>query len=149
MFDTPIQYFGSVSVGIFPGFPQPIHTIPKENSVGTFWYCTFGGNPFFPSKGGFCPLFDGSSPFFEEKISSRQISKKEFFQNFTKCSSPQIVQYKKYRTEYQPASAGNLPITAKLPVNRWSTTLVLICIMFSSFVKRALLNKLFYKLIPF
>ncbi len=25
---------------------------------------------------------------------------------------------------YQPASAGNLPIPAKLPVNRWDTTLV-------------------------
>ena len=24
---------------------------------------------------------------------------------------------------YQPASAGNLPIPAKLPVNRWDTTL--------------------------
>ncbi len=51
----------------------------------------------------------------------------EFPQNFTKWSSGQILQYKKYRTyhtEYQPASAGNLSILAKLPVNRWDTTLL-------------------------
>jgi hypothetical protein len=52
----------------FPVFSQPI---PDENLAGTFRYCTFGGNPFFPSKGGFCPLFDGPSPPFEGKISSR------------------------------------------------------------------------------
>jgi hypothetical protein len=75
----------------FPVFYQPI---PKENLVGKFWYSTFGGNPFFPSKRGFCPLFDGPSPPFEGKISSHQIYKKEFPQNFTKWSSSQILQYK-------------------------------------------------------
>ncbi len=94
---TPIRYFGSVSVGIFPVFSQPI---PKEYSIGTFRYCTFGGNPFFPSKGGFCPLFDVSSPPFEEKISSRQIYKNEDSAKFHKMELRQIFQYQKYRTEY-------------------------------------------------
>ncbi len=35
----------------------------------------------------------------------------------------QKIPYIPYRI-YQPASAGNLPIPAKLPVNRWDTTLV-------------------------
>jgi hypothetical protein len=29
----------------------------------------------------------------------------------------------KYQTEYQLESAGNLPIPAKMPVNRWDATL--------------------------
>jgi hypothetical protein len=35
----------------------------------------------------------------------------------------QKIPYIPYR-KYQPASAGNLPIPAKLPVNRWDTTLI-------------------------
>ncbi len=35
----------------------------------------------------------------------------------------QKITYIPYRI-YQPASAGNLPIPAKLPVNRWDTTLL-------------------------
>jgi hypothetical protein len=58
--------------------------IPKEISVGTFWYDFFGGKPYFPKKGGNGPLFeekggtsprfDTASPPFAEKRSSRQIS---------------------------------------------------------------------------
>ncbi len=65
-----------------------------ENLVGTFRYPTFGGNPFFPSKGDFCPLFDGPSPPFEGQVRSPQIYEKELPQNFTKWSSCQILQYK-------------------------------------------------------
>jgi hypothetical protein len=32
--------------------------IPKEILIGTFWYHFFGGNPFFPQKGGTGPLFE-------------------------------------------------------------------------------------------
>jgi hypothetical protein len=51
----------------------------------------------------------------------------EFPQNFTKKELPpnltvQKIPYIPYQI-YQPASAGNLPIPAKLPVNRWDTTL--------------------------
>ncbi len=104
-----IWYFSSVSVGIFPVFSQPI---PKENLVGMFRYCTFGGNPFFPSQGGFCPLFDGPSPSFEGKTSSRWMYKKEFPQNFTKWSSRQILRYKKYPTEYRLVWATKLSLAA-------------------------------------
>jgi hypothetical protein len=58
--------------------------IPKEILVSTFRYHFFGGNPFFPQKGGngplfeekggTSPLFDTASPPFAEKRSSRQIS---------------------------------------------------------------------------
>jgi hypothetical protein len=47
------------SVGIrlvFLGFYRT-DTIPEENSVGTFRYYYFGGNPFFRQKGGHGPLF--------------------------------------------------------------------------------------------
>ncbi len=44
--------------------------------------------PLFPSKGGLCPLFDGSSPPVEGKISSRQIFKKEFPQKYHKMELP-------------------------------------------------------------
>jgi hypothetical protein len=59
-------------------FTKPI---PEENSVGTFWYNFFGGNPFFPQKGGHGPLFEGPSPHFEEKRVSRQTlnSSRQFF----------------------------------------------------------------------
>ncbi len=39
------------------------------------WYISvlfFGGNPFFPQKGGHGPLFEGPNPHFEEKKVSRQ-----------------------------------------------------------------------------
>ncbi len=87
-----------------------------EGKLGKdLWYRTFGGNPFFPR---FCPLFDGPSPPLEG--SSRKISQKELPPNLT----VQKIPYIPYRI-YQPAtSAGNLPIPAKLPVNRWDTTLI-------------------------
>jgi hypothetical protein len=73
----------------------------RKTRSGGFGIVHLAGTPF-------CPLFDGSSPPFEGKISSRRIYKTEFLQNFTKWSSRQILQYKKYRTEYRPASAGTL-----------------------------------------
>jgi hypothetical protein len=75
----------------FPGI-LPTDTegkLGRDVSVSYIWR-----EPLFPSKGGFCPLFDGPSPPFERKISSRRIYKKEFPQNFTKWSSRQIFQYK-------------------------------------------------------
>ncbi len=77
------RYFSGIS---------PTHTegkLDRDVSVSYIW-----GEPLFPSKGGFRPLFDGPSPPFEGNISSRQIYKKEFPQNFTKWSSRQILQHK-------------------------------------------------------
>jgi hypothetical protein len=42
------------------------------------------GTPFFPQREASAPFFDGSSPPYERKISSRQIYKMEFLPNFTK-----------------------------------------------------------------
>jgi hypothetical protein len=90
------------------------------------WYHTFGENPFFAH---FCPLFDGPSPPFEG--SSRKIS-----QNGAPAKSFSTkIPYIPYQI-YQPASAGNLPIPAKLPVNRWDTTL---------FFSAPLVNEHFYE----
>jgi hypothetical protein len=50
-----MDIFQSVSVSISWYFIP----IPKEISVGTFWYHFFGENPFFPQKGGTGPLFEG------------------------------------------------------------------------------------------
>jgi hypothetical protein len=75
-------------------------------------YRTFGGNPFFAC---FCPLFDGPSP--PLRGVQAKFHKKELPLNLT----VQKIPYIPYRI-YQPASAGNLPIPAKLPVNRWDTT---------------------------
>jgi hypothetical protein len=40
-----IWYFWLVFGWYFLVFTKPI---PEENLFGTFWYCYFGGNPFFP-----------------------------------------------------------------------------------------------------
>jgi hypothetical protein len=47
-------FFWLVFSWYFLVFTEPIL---EENSVGTFWYYFFGGNPFFPRKGGHGPLF--------------------------------------------------------------------------------------------
>ncbi len=59
-----IWYFWSVFGWYFLVFTK---LMPEENLVGTFWNYFFGGNPFFPWKGGHGPLFEGPSPHFEEK----------------------------------------------------------------------------------
>jgi hypothetical protein len=66
---------GRYFLGIF-------HTDTEGKLGKAFGILHLMGTPFFPSKGGFCLLFDGSSPPFEGKISSRQIYKMEFLQNF-------------------------------------------------------------------
>jgi hypothetical protein len=48
---------------------------------------------------------------------SLKCHKMEFPPNLT------VQKYHTYNTEYQPVSAGNLPILAKLPKNRWDATL--------------------------
>ncbi len=60
----PIRYFWSVFGWYFLVFTKPI---PEENLVGTFWYYFFGGNPFFPRKGGHGPLLRGPSPILRKK----------------------------------------------------------------------------------
>jgi hypothetical protein len=112
-----------VSVGIFLVFSQPI---PKENLVRTFGIVHLAGTPF-------CSLLP---PIWWTKPPFRG----EFPQNFAKWSSSQISQYKKipyipYRI-YQPAVAGNLLIPAKLPVNRWDTTLIFIVTIVSQNISR-------------
>ncbi len=76
-------------------------------------YHTFGGNPFSLASAPFlmdqAPLLRGVPAKFH---------KMELPPNLT----VQKIPYIPYRI-YQPASAGNLPIPAKLPVNRWDTTL--------------------------
>jgi hypothetical protein len=79
--------------------------------------------PLFPSKGGFCPLFDGPSPPFERKISLRQIYKRS-----SRKISQNGAPAKSYSTKipnqiYRPASASNLLIPTKPPVNRWDAML--------------------------
>jgi hypothetical protein len=89
--------------------------IPKKISVGTFRYHFFGGNPFFPKKGGngplfeekggTGPLFDTASPSFVEKRSSRQISNTD----------------RKYRPPSK-SNTGKIPIPKKLLVTPLYTT---------------------------
>jgi hypothetical protein len=88
-----------------------------EILVGTFRYHFFGGNPFFPQKGGTGPifvkkggtdpLFNTASPPFAEKRSSRQISNTN----------------QKYRPPSK-SDTGKIPIPKKLLVKPWYTTLV-------------------------
>ena len=100
-----------VSVGIFSVFSWPI---PKENSVRTFGIVHLAGTPFSLASAPFlmdqAPLLRGVPA---------KIHKMELLPNFT----AQKIPYIPYRI-YQPASASNLPIPAKLPVNRWDTTLM-------------------------
>ncbi len=110
-FGISVRYW-SVFSWYFPNQYQ------RKTRSGRFGIIQLAGTPFFPSKGGFCPLFDGPSPPFEGNISSRRIYKKEFPQNFTKWSSAKSYSTKIPNRIYWPASAGNLPIPAKLPVNR-------------------------------
>jgi hypothetical protein len=94
--------------------PNPVSSSPRAASV-----CFFSP-PKKPKMfaGWLCPLLrEKSVPAKFTKRSSRKIS-----QNEAPAKS-----YSTKNTEpntYQPASAGNLPIPAKLPVNRWSTTLI-------------------------
>jgi hypothetical protein len=70
-----LNWYFPVSIGrYFLVFTIPI---PKEILVGTYWYHFFGGNPYFPQKGGTgplleekggnCPLFDTASPLLRKK----------------------------------------------------------------------------------
>jgi hypothetical protein len=61
--------------------------------------------------------------------------KKELPPNLTVQKIPYIL----YQI-YQPASAGNLPIPAKLPVNRWDTTL-LITVVFENLFEAINIHK--------
>ncbi len=81
--------------------------------VRTFGIVHLAGTPF--------PL--ASAPFLMDQAPLRRgvpakFHKKELPPNLT----VQKIPYIPYQI-YQPASAGNLPIPAKLPVNRWDTTL--------------------------
>ncbi len=82
----------------------------RRTRSGHFGIVHLAGTPFFPSKGGFCSLF---------------LVKKKFPPKFTKRSPRKISQNrapaKSYSTQntnriYQPASASNLPIPAKLSI---------------------------------
>jgi hypothetical protein len=89
--------------------------IPKENSVRTFGIVHLAGTPFSLASAPFLmdqvPLWRGVPAKFH---------KKELPPNLT----VQKIPYIPYRI-YQLASSGNLPIPAKLPVNRWDTTLLI------------------------
>jgi hypothetical protein len=63
-----VYRIGFFPVGIGRYFLVFTIPIPKEISVGTFRYHFFGGNPFFPQKGGYGPLFEekgGTGPLFD------------------------------------------------------------------------------------
>ncbi len=70
--------------------------------------------PYFSSKGGFCPLFD---------VWGKNIFPLNLL-NGVPAKFHKIV-FSNTDWIYRPASASNLPIPAKLPVYRWSTTLEL------------------------
>jgi hypothetical protein len=84
----------------------------RKTRSGRFGIVHLAGTPFFPSKGGFCPLF---------------LVKKKFPPNlqkgvpakFHKMELPPNLTVHKIPPEYtyQPASASNLPIPAKLPID--------------------------------
>jgi hypothetical protein len=86
---------------------------PKENSVKTFGIVHLAGTPFSLASAPFlmdqAPLLRGVPTKFH---------KVELPPNLT----VQKIPYIPYRI-YQPANAVNLLIPAKLPVNRWDTTL--------------------------
>ncbi len=87
-----------------------MHHLPSlRNSFNACHVLSAGKNPRC-SLGGGAPLWRGVPAKFH---------KKELPPNLT----VQKIPYIPYQI-YQPASAGNLPIPAKLPVNRWDTTLV-------------------------
>jgi hypothetical protein len=53
-----------VSIGWY--FLGILPTDTKENLVGTFRYCKFGGNLFFTQKGGIGPLFEVPAKLFKK-----------------------------------------------------------------------------------
>ncbi len=81
----------------------------RKTRSGCFSFVHLARTPFFP----LLPPFDGPSPPFEGKISSRRINKKEFPQNFRKWSSRQILlQYKNTELNIdRQVHAGNLLTT--------------------------------------
>ncbi len=76
-------------------------------------YRTFGGTPFLLISAPF--LMDQATLL---KGVPTKFHKMELLPNLTVQKIPYIPYQR-----YQPTSAGNLPIPAKLPVNRWDTTL--------------------------
>ncbi len=79
--------------------------------------------PLFSLKGRLLPPFWWTKPPFWGKNNFLPNLQKGVPAKFHKMELPPNLTVQKYRTEYQPASAGNLPILAKLPVNRWDATL--------------------------
>ena len=111
--DTLIRFGISVWYRLVFSRYFPTNRLPKENSVRIFGIVHLAGTPFSLASAPFlidqAPLLKGVHPKFH---------KMELPPNLT----VQKIPYIPYRI-YQPASAGNLPIPAKLPVNRWDTTL--------------------------
>ncbi len=79
--------------------------------------------PLFSLKGRLLPPFWWIKPPFWGKNKFLPNLQKGGPAKFQKMELPPKLTVQKIPTEYQPASAGNLPIPAKLPLNRWSTTL--------------------------
>jgi hypothetical protein len=110
-----IGIFRSVLVRISRYLPYRYQRKSRSVHVGIIF---FGGNPFFPQKGGTGPLFekkggtgplfDKASPPFAEKRSSLQISNTD----------------RKYRPPSK-SDTGKIPIPKKLLVTPWFITLVL------------------------
>ncbi len=112
-FSKPATAFTSFSASILEFYPDSVFWF----GIGRYFPGIFPTNtkgklgrdilvlyiwrePLFSLKGMLLPPFWWIKPPFWGKISSRQIYKKEFLQNFTKWSFRQILQYKKYWTEY-------------------------------------------------
>jgi hypothetical protein len=96
-----------------------VFTIPilKEILVGTFWYHFFGGNPFFPQKGGTGPLFEGKKghwPLFD--TASHPLAEKR--------SSCQTSNTNQNTNRPVKSDTGKILIPKKLLVTLWYTTLV-------------------------
>jgi hypothetical protein len=96
----------------------------RKTWSGCFGIVHLAGTPFFPHREASAPFLMDQAPLLREKLVPAK---------FTKRSSHKVLQNeapaKSYSTKipnqiYQPASAGNFPIPAKLPVNRWDATLV-------------------------
>ncbi len=109
--------------GIGRYFPSILPTntkgkLGRDVSVSFIWQ-----EPLFSLKERLLPPFWWTKPPFWGKNKFPSNLQKGVPAKFHKMELPPNLTVQKYWTKYQPSSAGNLSIPAKLPVNRWDATL--------------------------
>jgi hypothetical protein len=104
-------------------FPGILPTDTKEKLGRDVLVSYIWRETLFSLKGRLLPPFWWTKPPIWGKYKIPPNLQKGVPAKFHKMELPPNLTVQKYRTEYRPASAGNLPIPAELPVNRWDATL--------------------------